>query len=64
MLNVPRQTAARAVNNDDLDPFEKMVQDAIAFSAFEDILDKKVALLKDDLATKDDMRGLKGVIKD
>ena len=61
---MPWQTAARAVKNDDLSPVEKTAQDLITFSAFKDLLDRKVALFKDSLATKDDIRDFKRIIKD
>ena len=62
--NMPRQTTTRAVKNDDLGPAEKTAQDSIAVSTLEDVLDRKLASLKDDLATKDDIKDLKDVIKD
>ena len=61
---MPSQKASYEVKNDGLGPAEKAAQESIAVSTFEDVLDRKVASLKDDLTTKDDTRDLKDVIKD
>ena len=41
-----------------------IVRREFLIGAFEDILDRKIALLKDNIATKDCIRDLKGIIKD
>lgn len=61
---MPRQATARAAKNDDLGPVQKTSQDFMTRSDFEDILDRKLVSLKEDLATKDDIKDLKAVIED
>ena len=61
---MPRQAAARAGKNKDLGPVEKTAQDFMTRSAFEEVLDRKLDSLKEDLATKDDIKDLKAVIED
>ena len=61
---MPRQAAACAGKNEDLGPAEKTAHDFMTRSAFEEILDRKLDSLKEDLATKDDIKDLKAVIED
>ena len=61
---MPRQAAARAGKNEDLGPVEKTAQVFMTRSAFEEVLDRKLDSLKEDLAKKDDIKDLKAVIED
>ena len=61
---MPSQAVARAGKNEDLGPVEKKAQDFMTRSAFEEVLDRKLDSLKEDLATKDDIKDLKAVIED
>ena len=60
---MPRQTCSRS-KSDELGPPDKTEEDFMTRTAFEKILDKKLDSLKEDLASKDDIQGLLGVIKE